>query len=226
MRHTLSTLTALLLCSSSFAADWDGLAVPADAGDGKTWQLQSSLSDDFSYSAPAEGKSQAFYERWSEGFINAWQGPGLTDYHNPNSRVENGELVITATRKAGTNEVYTGAIHTNESVQYPVYIETSSKIMDRCWPMPFGCSAAIPPKKSTLSKLTVAAARIKPGLPSECILPITFLFVIRFRTINPKTRELGTLTAACGGSNTVASGFIGVTLGTSSTTSTGNWYEL
>ncbi|BFM20295.1 carbohydrate-binding protein [Gilvimarinus japonicus] len=131
MRHTLSTLTALLLCSSSFAADWDGLAVPADAGDGKTWQLQSSLSDDFSYSAPAEGKSQAFYERWSEGFINAWQGPGLTDYHNPNSRVENGELVITATRKAGTNEVYTGAIHTNESVQYPVYIETSSKIMDQ-----------------------------------------------------------------------------------------------
>ncbi|WP_020208740.1 carbohydrate-binding protein [Gilvimarinus chinensis] len=131
MNKLTCTFAALLTSASTFAADWDGLPVPADAGSGNTWQLQSNVSDDFNYSAPANGKSAAFYDRWSEGFINAWQGPGLTDYHNPNSRVENGKLVIQATRKPGTNQVYTGAVHTHDSIQYPVYIETSSKIMDQ-----------------------------------------------------------------------------------------------
>lgn len=131
MKKLVSTFSALLLCHSSLASDWDGLAVPADPGNGKSWQLQSNLSDDFNYSAPASGKSPEFYERWAEGFINAWQGPGLTDYHDPNSRVENGKLIIQATRKPNTNQVYTGAVHSLESVQYPVYIEVSSKIMDQ-----------------------------------------------------------------------------------------------
>ncbi|MCX2803323.1 carbohydrate-binding protein [Microbulbifer thermotolerans] len=131
MKFFASALTALAISSPTIAADWDGLPVPADAGAGNIWQLQGNVSDDFNYSAPANGKSQAFYDRWAEGFINAWQGPGLTDYHNPNSRVENGQLVIQATRKPNTDQVYTGAIHSNDSVQYPVYIETRVKIMDQ-----------------------------------------------------------------------------------------------
>nr|QPI70197.1 AgaA [Marinimicrobium sp.] len=116
---------------ASTAADWDGLAVPADPGAGNTWELVDAVSDDFNYSAPGDDKGQAFYERWSEGFINSWQGPGLTDYHDPNSSVTEGNLVIEATRKPDTDEVYTGAIHSKTSVQYPVYVEARVKIMDQ-----------------------------------------------------------------------------------------------
>ncbi|WP_084004971.1 carbohydrate-binding protein [Gilvimarinus polysaccharolyticus] len=117
--------------SDATGVDWADLPVPADAGAGNTWELVDALSDDFNYSAPGDGKSQVFYERWSEGFINAWQGPGLTDYHDPNSSVVDGNLVIEATRKPNSDEVYTGAIHSKASVRYPVYVETRVKIMDQ-----------------------------------------------------------------------------------------------
>ncbi|MBU2886407.1 carbohydrate-binding protein [Gilvimarinus agarilyticus] len=120
--------------SSSDAAagvDWSDLPVPADPGTGNTWELVDAMSDDFSYTAPGDAKGQDFYERWSEGFINSWQGPGLTDYHAPNSAVMDGKLIIEASRKPGSDEVYTGAIHSKGSIQYPVYVEASVKIMDQ-----------------------------------------------------------------------------------------------
>lgn len=127
MKTTKYALAALFFSSPLMAADWDGIPVPANAGEGNVWELQS-LSDDFNYTAPANGKSDTFYTRWSEGFINAWLGPGQTEYYSPNSSVESGNLVIKATRKPGTTQVYTGAIHSKESVTYPLYMEARTKI--------------------------------------------------------------------------------------------------
>nr|AXK68397.1 beta-agarase [Simiduia sp.] len=120
-------LASLLFSSPTLAADWDGIPVPADAGDGYTWELHP-LSDDFNYSAPAEGKSAAFYERWNEGFINPWLGPGLTEFTANHSSVANGLLQLKASRKTGTNQVRTGAIHSKESIIYPIYMEARTKI--------------------------------------------------------------------------------------------------
>ncbi|MBU2984354.1 carbohydrate-binding protein [Saccharophagus degradans] len=127
MKPTKCALAALFFSTPLMAADWDGIPVPADPGNGNTWELQS-LSDDFNYVAPANGKSTTFYSRWSEGFINAWLGPGQTEYYAPNSSVEGGNLVIKATRKPGTTQIYAGAIHSKESVTYPLYMEARTKI--------------------------------------------------------------------------------------------------
>ncbi|GAB2504906.1 carbohydrate-binding protein [Microbulbifer agarilyticus] len=127
MKTTSLTLAALALSSSALAADWDNIPVPADAGAGNTWELHS-LSDDFNYAAPPVGKSATFFERWSEGFINPWLGPGETEYYAPNSYVEGGNLVIKASRKPGTIKVHTGAIHSKESMTYPLFMEARVKI--------------------------------------------------------------------------------------------------
>ncbi|WP_066965750.1 carbohydrate-binding protein [Microbulbifer sp. Q7] len=127
MKTTQGALAALVFSTPLMAADWNGIPVPADAGPGNTWELHS-LSDDFNYAAPASGKSASFFERWSEGFINPWLGPGETEYHAPNSSVEDGNLVIKATRKPGTIKIHTGAIHSKESLTYPLYMEARVKI--------------------------------------------------------------------------------------------------
>ncbi|AFV00509.1 carbohydrate-binding protein [Simiduia agarivorans] len=120
-------LAAIALASQTHAADWDGIPVPADPGAGNKWELHP-LSDDFNYSAPAVGKSAAFFERWNEGFINPWLGPGLTEFTASQSQVANGTLQLKASRKAGTNKVLTGAIHSKESLIYPLYMEARTKI--------------------------------------------------------------------------------------------------
>ena len=127
MKLSVYALAALAFSSQAFSADWDGIPVPADPGEGNTWELQS-LSDDFNYDAPAIGKSATFFERWSEGFINAWLGPDLTEFHGPNSSVENGNLIVKASRKPGTDKIYTGAVHSKESLIYPLYMEARVKI--------------------------------------------------------------------------------------------------
>lgn len=127
MKLSYCAIAALACTSHLYAADWDGIPVPADPGAGNTWELQS-LSDDFNYTAPAVGKSSTFFERWSEGFINPWLGPDLTEFYAPNSSVEGGNLVIKASRKPGTNKIYTGAIHSKESLTYPLYMEARVKI--------------------------------------------------------------------------------------------------
>lgn len=121
------TLAAFALASQTHAADWDGIPVPADPGAGNKWELHP-LSDDFNYSAPAAGKSAAFFERWNEGFINPWLGPGLTEFTANQSRVANGSLQLKASRKAGTNKILTGAIHSKQSLMYPIYMEARTKI--------------------------------------------------------------------------------------------------
>ena len=121
----------LTYSTSALAADWDTYhSVPADAGEGYQWQLHSQ-SDDFNYEAPAVGKSDAFFSRWREGFINGWIGPGPTEFYAANSQVTEGMLVLTASRKPGTTDRYhTGIIHSPTTLSYPVYLEARVKGMN------------------------------------------------------------------------------------------------
>jgi agarase len=114
---------------SSTLKDWDTYPVPADAGSGKTWELQS-ISDDFNYTAPAANKGTEFTDNWTDWYHNAWSGPGLTVWNREHSYVEDGQLKLIATRLSGTNKVSAGAVSSKTRVQYPVYIETRAKIMN------------------------------------------------------------------------------------------------
>ena len=109
--------------------EWDAYSIPADAGSGKTWVLQS-VSDDFNYTALANNKGADFINRWTDWYHNSWSGPGLTVWNREYSYVEGGKLKLIAGRLAGTNKVSAGAISSKSRIQYPVYIETRAKIMN------------------------------------------------------------------------------------------------
>ncbi len=109
--------------------DWDETPVPADPGEGMAWELHP-LSDDFNYTAPAEGKSAVFYERWREGFINRWRGPGLTRWEADHSSVSDGHLNIMASR-GSRGRVSAGCITSKESLIFPVYIEVRARLSNQ-----------------------------------------------------------------------------------------------
>ncbi|PHQ32370.1 beta-agarase [Rhodopirellula bahusiensis] len=113
--------------SVSLAEDWDGLEVPASAESGTTWKLHP-VSDDFNYVAKPTGKPKEFTKRWNDSFINAWKGPGRTEFNSGHSYVNDGHLGIHASRKPGTDLVYTGAVSSKETFRYPLYVEASVKI--------------------------------------------------------------------------------------------------
>ncbi len=110
--------------------DWYAYDVPADAGAGKTWVLQSDVSDNFNYNASAGSKGADFTNKWTDFYHNGWTGPGLTIWKRDHSFVENGMLKLIATRATGTTKVNAGAISSKKRIQYPVYIETRAKIMN------------------------------------------------------------------------------------------------
>ena len=113
---------------SSTIKDWDTYLVPADAGANKMWELQS-ISDDFNYVAPAENKGADFFAKWTDGYHNAWTGPGLTVWDKAHSYVEDGELKLIASRLS-PNKVSAGAVSSKVRIKYPVFIETRAKIMN------------------------------------------------------------------------------------------------
>lgn len=112
--------------ASTFAADWDGISVPAPAGSGKAWQLQS-VSDDFNYAAAPNNKPAAFNNRWKASYINAWTGPGDTEFNSGHSYTAGGSLGLQASAKAGTNKIYTGIISSKATFTYPLYLEARVK---------------------------------------------------------------------------------------------------
>lgn len=112
-----------------YAQDWVNIPIPADPGLGKKWELQENVSDDFSYSSPKTPKSDDFLNKWDDYYHANWSGPGLTIWRRENSLVENGMLTLTANR-TGTNKVNLGCIHSNNTVQYPVYIEGRAKVIN------------------------------------------------------------------------------------------------
>ncbi|MFY0627069.1 MAG: Ig-like domain-containing protein [Reichenbachiella sp.] len=129
MKRSLLIILISMTVSMSYAQyDWDGIAVPADAGD-KFWELQEALSDDFNYEGAANDMGATFESKWKDGFINSWSGPGNTEWTPDNSQVTGGYLQIKATRKSD-NYVYFQAVTSKKKLIYPVYVETRMKVMN------------------------------------------------------------------------------------------------
>ncbi|XPF95332.1 RICIN domain-containing protein [Colwellia sp. RE-S-Sl-9] len=117
---------AILVCSSIQAADWDGISIPAPAGSGNTWELQS-VSDDFNYNATPTSKPADFNNRWNASYINAWTGPGDTEFNSGHSYTTGGSLALQSSAKAGTDKIYTGIISSKATFTYPLYLEVRAK---------------------------------------------------------------------------------------------------
>ena len=109
---------------------WITMDIPADAGEGKIWEFQTAISDNFEYEAPADDKGSDFTEKWDDWYHNAWTGPEPTLWKRDHSFVSNNELHITASRETGKNSTYAGIITSKQRVTYPVYVEARVKIMN------------------------------------------------------------------------------------------------
>ncbi|EIK45872.1 putative agarase [Cellvibrio sp. BR] len=129
MKKAIGYFSVFILSSvaaTGFAADWDGVPIPAPAGAGKTWQLQS-ISDEFNYAASPTFKPTEFNSRWVPSFINSWTGPGDSEFNAGHSYTSGGSLALQSSAKAGTNKIYTGIISSKETFTYPLYLEARVK---------------------------------------------------------------------------------------------------
>ncbi|WFO16543.1 T9SS type A sorting domain-containing protein [Cellulophaga baltica 4] len=135
--------------------DWDGVAIPANAGSGKEWQLQTDASDDFNYNfAPTNSVSDfgpANQSKWynkfhnqANGQPNNWTGPGATEWRQDHVAVSGGNLNIWASRIPGATksfigssgtaisrpETRAGCITNKTRVIYPVFVEGRIRVMN------------------------------------------------------------------------------------------------
>ncbi len=132
--------------------DWDNIAIPANAGNGKKWQLQETPSDDFNYNFNATSQNKDFGPagnnlKWNNFYHNSWTGPGATVWKRNHVSVKNGKLNIWASRRFKANgepytktfefggnnitkpETMSGCITSKTRVKFPVFIEASIDIM-------------------------------------------------------------------------------------------------
>jgi agarase len=123
---TLLSCACIMAITSAQGADWSSFIIPAQAGAGKTWQLQS-VSDEFNYIAPTNNKPSAFTSRWNDSYINSWLGPGDTEFSSEHSYTTGGALGLQATEKAGTNKVLSGIVSSKATFTYPLYLEAMVK---------------------------------------------------------------------------------------------------
>lgn len=146
MKKLLLIALATLAYMPLFAQDWNGIPVPADAGVGYAWELQSNVSDDFNYTFnPTNAKTDFGDGKWYNFYHNAWDGPGTTYWKYQNVSVKNGSLFINASRwdqnnqanpwngnasKMGKpdNGVNAGCVTSHAKVQYPVYVESAISV--------------------------------------------------------------------------------------------------
>ncbi|AZQ65560.1 carbohydrate-binding protein [Flammeovirga pectinis] len=135
MKKLLFT-TSLLLVSffQIFAQDWNGIEIPANAGNGKEWELQENVSDDFNYNFNSSSWSN-FGEgnKWYNFYHNSWDGPGYTYWKNENVTVDGSNLVINVgytseNGKGGNYGVASGCVTSNNKVLFPVYVESSISV--------------------------------------------------------------------------------------------------
>ncbi len=118
-------LTAICMSSiSAFANDWDNIPVPVSAGNGMKWELQSSHSDSFNYT----GKSNQFTQKWNDRYFKNWTGPGLTHWNSNETWIADGNLIIGASRRNGTNKVNAGVVTSKTKVKYPIFMEARIKV--------------------------------------------------------------------------------------------------
>ncbi|WP_017445420.1 RICIN domain-containing protein [Gayadomonas joobiniege] len=124
MKHLSALITGLLLTTTAHSEDWDNVPIPASPGAGKVWQLQTQYSDSFNYT----GKPNQFTSKWNDSYFNNWSGPGLTHWSSNESWVADGNLIISASRRQGTNKVNAGVITSKTKIKYPVYLEARIKV--------------------------------------------------------------------------------------------------
>ncbi|ANQ52755.1 T9SS type A sorting domain-containing protein [Flammeovirga sp. MY04] len=116
------------------AQEWSNIPVPAYAGPGNTWELQSNLSDDFNYNFNAVNyKSNFGNGKWYNFYHNGWDGPGTTYWTYNKVKVDGDNLVITVaksnnTSKMGIPGVFSGCVTSNNRVVYPVYVESAISV--------------------------------------------------------------------------------------------------
>ncbi|MCL7765074.1 family 16 glycosylhydrolase [Polaribacter sp. Z014] len=91
------------------------------------WEYLKDFSDEFNY----VGKNTDFQSKWKDTYFNGWKGPGLTEWTTNNSDIKDGNLVISASRKPGTNKVYCGVISSKKQIIYPIYTEVRAKIANQ-----------------------------------------------------------------------------------------------
>lgn len=120
-KSILFSTMSLCMTIYVYAQDWSGISVPANAGAGKIWQLQSQHSDDFNYN----GKNATFNGKWLDNHRAGWSGPGETQFSSNHSDVSGGSLLIKAGRVTNISgkTVYCGHVTTKTPVIYPVFTE-------------------------------------------------------------------------------------------------------
>lgn len=124
VQRVLISAVSLSVCSAVQANDWDDIPIPADPGSGYVWELQEAYSDSFNYT----GKPSAFSSKWNDTYFHGWTGPGLTYWSSDESWVSDGNLIISASRRAGTNQVNAGVVTSKTKVKYPIFLEASIKV--------------------------------------------------------------------------------------------------
>ena len=122
------------------AQDWKDIPVPANAGEGKEWQLQEDVSDDFNYDFEATSSAASIGGKWTNFYHNSWQGPKPTVWQRDHVFVEDGYMKIKASRGSDVTFSYNGNSYTlpasnlgcvtsTKRVTYPAFVETRVKIM-------------------------------------------------------------------------------------------------
>lgn len=140
MKILIILITSLILSNTLFAQDWDGIPVPANPGDGKTWELQEDVSDDFNYNFEPTSAVATIGGKWTNFYHNGWTGPKPTVWQRNHVFVEDGKFKVKASRGPDVTFNHNGKSYTlpashlgcatsTKRVQYPVYVETYVKIM-------------------------------------------------------------------------------------------------
>lgn len=141
MKIWFTTFLCLGIIYCGIGQDWEGISIPASPGSGKTWELQTDVSDDFNYEFEATSSAAKFGEgeKWVNWYHNGWTGPRPTVWKRNNISVEDGKLTIRTTRTPGKTltidgkryaETNSGCVSSTTQIHYPVYIEGSLKVLN------------------------------------------------------------------------------------------------
>lgn len=121
---------------------WKTIPVPANSGDGKKWEFQEDISDDFEYEFAGENSLSEFGSgKWTNFYHNTWNGPGPTIWRHENVTVSDGNLRVLTTREDGETKSYSGSngtltdkatrlgcVTSTKRVIYPVFVEARVKV--------------------------------------------------------------------------------------------------
>jgi agarase len=140
MKKLITLIAGLFFAVGLFAQDWDGIPVPANPGEGKEWELQEEVSDDFNYTFNPTSAVATIGGKWTNFYHNNWQGPKPTVWQRDHVYVEDGKFKVKASRGPVVTFNYNGKSYTmpasylgcatsTNRVVYPVYVETRVKIM-------------------------------------------------------------------------------------------------